>query len=370
MNKYKTLQVVLGGKKVGTLATASDYRVAFEYDREWIAEGFSINPMSLPLERGVFLPRRYETFEGLFGVFSDSLPDGWGRLLLDRLLMEKGQLPAEMDALNRLSIVGRAGMGALEYYPENSIQVSGTGLSLDALAVECEKILNSTPADNLDELFYMGGTSGGARAKVYYPMDGKEWIVKFPSSADEADIGEQEYRYSQCAKKCGIEMPETRLLPSRLTPGYFAVQRFDRQGNRKVHMVSVSGLLETSHRVPNLDYHILMRLTLKLTEDYQEVEKLYRQMCFNVFAHNRDDHSKNFSFLYQDGRWQLSPAYDLTYSNSVGGEHATMVNGNGKNPGKRDLIAVAEQVKWDKKRAENIAEDIQEIVLEDLREYL
>lgn len=361
---------MMDGRKIGTLATASDYRIAFEYDRAWIAEGFSINPISLPLESGVFLPRKYEIFEGLFGVFADSLPDGWGRLLLDRLLMEKGQNPAEIDALNRLSIVGRSGMGALEYYPENFIQTANSVLSLDDIALECEKILNSTPTDNLDELFCMGGSSGGARPKVYYPMDGKEWIVKFPSSTDDVDVGRQEYQYSLCAKKCGIEMPETRLLPSRINPGYFAVQRFDRQAEQKIHMVSVSGLLETSHRIPNLDYHILMRLTLKLTGDYKEVEKLYRQMCFNVFTHNRDDHSKNFSFLYQDGRWKLSPAYDLTYSNSIGGEHATMVNGNGRCPGMTDLIAVAEQVKWDKKKAKKIAGEIQEIVKDELKEYL
>lgn len=370
MNNYKTLQVIMDERTVGTLAVASDYRVAFEYDREWIAEGYSISPLSLPLESGVFLPRKYETFDGLFGVFSDSLPDGWGRLLLDRLLTGKGRNPAEIDALNRLAIVGRTGMGALEYYPENCFQTLSSKLSLDDIALECEKILNSASTDNLDDIFRMGGSSGGARPKVYYHMDGKEWIVKFPSSVDEADIGVQEYRYSQCAKKCGIEMPETRLLPSKINAGYFAVQRFDRQDGKKIHMVSVSGLLETSHRIPNLDYHILMRLTLKLTEDYQEIEKLYRQMCFNVFAHNRDDHSKNFSFLYRDGRWRLSPAYDLTYSNSIGGEHATMVNGNGRCPGMEDLLAVAEQIKWDKKKAKKIAMEIQEIVLEDLGNYL
>ena len=127
-------------------------------------------------------------------------------------------------------------------------------------------------------------------------------------------------------------------------------------------MVSVSGMLETSHRIPNLDYNILMQLTMKLTGDYQEIEKMYRLMCFNVFAHNRDDHSKNFSFLYKDNRWQLSPAYDLTYSNSIGGEHATMINGNGRNPGMDDLLAVADNVKFDKKKAKQIASEIREIV--------
>ena len=174
--------------------------------------------------------------------------------------------------------------------------------------------LAETP-EHLDTIFQMGGSSGGARPKIYYELDGEDWIVKFPASVDRPDIGEQEYRYSLCAKSCGIEMPETRLLPSKNGPGYFAVKRFDRKEGKRIHMVSAGGLLETSHRIPNLDYTILMRLTMKLTGDYGEVERLYRLMCFNVFSHNRDDHSKNFSYLCEDGRWRLSPAYDLTCSN-------------------------------------------------------
>lgn len=127
-------------------------------------------------------------------------------------------------------------------------------------------------------------------------------------------------------------------------------------------MISVSALLETSHRIPNLDYHILMRLTLKLTNDFSQLEQLYRLMCFNVFSHNRDDHSKNFSFLYniKDQRWRLSPAYDLTYSNSIGGEHATTVDGNGRDPGIKELLAVAKAAKLDLKKSKLIAEEIQE----------
>ena len=114
-------------------------------------------------------------------------------------------------------------------------------------------------------------------------------------------------------------MSETKLFFFFFYSGYFGIKRFDRENGKKVHMVSVSGLLETSHRLPNLDYNILMKLTLELTKNYQDIEQLYRLMCFNVFAHNRDDHSKNFSFLYDENKkeWHLSPAYDLTYSSSV-----------------------------------------------------
>ena len=167
-------------------------------------------------------------------------------------------------------------------------------------------------------------------------------------------------------------MPETRLLNSSIGSGYFAVKRVDRQGDKKIHMVSVSGLLETSHRIPNLDYNQLMKLTFILTKSYEEVEKMYRLMCFNVFAHNRDDHSKNFSFIYNDNEkvWELSPAYDLTYSNSIGGEHATMVDGNGRNPGMKEILQVAENIQLDSRRAKKIAENIYEIVANDLKDYI
>lgn len=370
MRRIKTLTVWFRDRKVGTLAETPERLAAFEYDGEWLADGFSISPLSLPLEKRVFVPEDRVMFEGLFGVFADSLPDGWGRLLVDRRLAEEQIRPEEHGTLGRLALVGESGMGALAYQPEYSLKAESARLSLDRLSEECRRIFESQTSRHLDTIFRMGGSSGGARPKIYYEMDGEEWIVKFPSSMDRPDIGEQEYRYSLCAKACGIEMPETRLLPSETGPGYFAVKRFDRRDGMRVHMVSAGGLLETSHRIPNLDYTILMRLTMKLTGDYEEVERLYRLMCFNVFAHNRDDHSKNFSYLYEDGRWRLSPAYDLTYSNSIGGEHATTVNGNGRDPGLSDLLAVARKIRLDGKKAARIAAEVQEAVRELLGQYL
>ena len=298
-----------------------------------------------------------------------------------------------------IAIVGKSGMGALEYYPENIFLQKEEQMSLDEIAKECERIFETNNSESLDTIFQMGGSSGGARPKVYYDIDGEEWIVKFPSSYDSKDIGQQEYEYSLCAGRCGINMPETRLLNSSIGSGYFAVKRFDRQGDKKIHMVSVSGLLETSHRIPNLDYNQLMKLTFILTKSYEEldfrqpnmdyhqlmkltkiltrdnkhdIENMYRRMCFNVFAHNRDDHSKNFSFIYNDNEkvWELSPAYDLTYSNSIGGEHATMVDGNGRNPGMKEILQVAENIQLDSRRAKKIAENIYEIVANDLKDYI
>ena len=135
---------------------------------------------------------------------------------------------------------------------------------------------------------------------------------------------------------------------------------------QRVHMLSASGLLETSHRIPNLDYLLLGKLTMSLTKSFKEIEKLYKLMCFNVFAHNRDDHSKNFSFLYSEAErsWHLSPAYDLTYSFSLGGEHATTINGNGRDPGMQDLLEVGRQFGMSAGSAKTIAREIQECVQE------
>lgn len=367
MKSDKQLRVVMEGQEVGRLAMTANHLAAFEYSESWLKNGYSISPFSLPLRSGVFVPKKYDPFDGLFGVFADSLPDGWGRLLVDRLLLKHQINPYTVNSLSRLAIVGSSGMGALEYQPESAMKAEPLGLSIDEIAAECKKMFETEESESLDTLYQMGGSSGGARPKVYYPLDGEEWIVKFPASMDPDNIGRQEYAYALCARKCGIEMAETRLLPSAVNEGYFATKRFDREGGRKIPMISVSGLLETSHRIPNLDYHILMQLTLQLTKSYGELEKLFRLMCFNVFAHNRDDHSKNFSYLYRDGRWELSPAYDLTYSNSIGGEHATTVNGNGRDPGMEDILAVARKAKLDLPKMKQIAGEIQETVYEILK---
>ena len=377
MHRLNKLDVFYHDRHVGTMALYQNRLAAFEYSDDWIADGFSISPFSLPLEKRVFMPK-IDPFDGIFGVFADSLPDGWGRLLVDRLMKRNGINPMDIGNLDRLAIVGETGMGALSYRPVITLDETENRMSLDELAAECEKILQTEYSDELDTLFKLGGSSGGARPKILTKIDNDDWIIKFPSSYDSKNIGRQEYDYALCAGKCGIDMAPVRLFKSNECQGYFGTKRFDRintgDGDNAVrrHMVSVSGLLETSHRIPNLDYELLMRLTMILTKDTTECEKLYRLMCFNVFAHNRDDHSKNFSYIYleDEKRWVLSPAYDLTYSNSLNGEHATTINGNGANPGINDLLEVAKKAGLDIKAARTVAEDIRECVKEELGAYL
>lgn len=369
----RTLQVLLGDKVVGTLGLANNYQVAFEYTDEWIETGFSISPFSLPLKKEVFLPTK-EYFDGLFGVFADSLPDAWGRLLLRRLLKEKGKKEDELTVLDRLAIVGDSGMGALTYRPQQEFYEKEELADLDELAVSCQKILNTEYSEKLDELYRLGGTSGGARPKIMTKIDDEDWIIKFPAHVDGRDAGVMEYEYALCARKCGISMSDVKLFSSKQCRGYFGTRRFDRkQGGQRVHMLTAAALLELDFTQPSLDYHSLMKLTSLITGNNEEdMDNMFRRMCFNVFAHNRDDHSKNFTYLYneQENRWRLSPAYDLTYSNTYFGEHTTTVDGNGRDPGIKELMEVGKKAGLKKDWCREAAEEIRVCVNEMLGEYL
>jgi len=357
--KNKVLNVLYNKRKVGRLAETPDKLLAFEYDSVWLRDGFSISPFKLPLEKRVFIALR-DPFDGNFGVFNDSLPDGWGRLLIDRMLLKKRINPSSVSILDRLAIVGSSGMGALEYKPEEQLVGDIKIDDLDTLARGAEAILNEEyDGRKLEELVKLGGSSGGARPKVLLNIDGEDWIIKFRSSADPRNIGKQEFDYMTAAKAAGFIVPETRLFEGK----YFGAKRFDRNtGDGKVFMISASGLLDASHRFPTLDYNNLMAATLELTRDFREVEKMFRLMSFNVFSHNRDDHSKNFSFLYDGGRWQVSPAYDLVYADGMGGEHATAIDGEGRNPAEEHIMAVAKKAGLDQRRAKEIMGEVETAV--------
>lgn len=381
MKINKTLLVKYHDRLVGTLAAMENGKIAFEYADAWLETGFPISPFSLPLEKRVFVPSK-PYFGGLFGVFADSLPDAWGNILVNRMLKKNGISVDRITVLDRLAIVGNSGMGALTYEPEYVMEKESGDFDLDDLAAECEKVLRTEYTDALDELYMLGGTSGGARPKIMTQWDQKEWIIKFPAYVDGKDAGVMEYAYSLCAKKCGITMPETRLFPSERCLGYFGTVRFDREKIKdqsgkvyidRRHMLTAAAILELDFEQPCLDYLSVMKLTKILTRDHKpDLENMFRIMCFNVFAHNRDDHAKNFTFLYDDKKdhWGLAPAYDLTYSNTYYGEHTTSVNGNGVDPGKAELLAVARASGMNERQCARIADEIYGIVTEELRNYL
>ena len=319
----------------------------------------------------MFVPSSH-TFHGLWGVFSDSLPDAWGRLLVDRMLQSRGLSPADVTPLERLAIVGASGMGALTYRPAWDVHQETALSDLDDLSEKCRALLNREEVSDLDALFQMGGSSGGARPKVMTD----EWVIKFPASGDMPEVGLMEKEYMDCAASCGIVVPETRLMPSRRCSGYFAVRRFDREKSGDAcirrHMLTAAAILEVDWRTPSLDYHTLMKLTRILSRsNASDTEQMFRRMCFNVFAHNRDDHAKNFSWIYdlQQDCWHPSPAYDLTWSTTYFGEHTTTVDGNGKDPGMNELLAVGRAAGMSARVCRSIAGEIQEKTVELERRY-
>lgn len=312
----------------------------FEYDADFIKMGFELSPFKLPLKAGV-VESSDHTFEGLFGVFNDSLPDGWGRLLLDRKLMNAGLNPETLSPLDRLCFVGSNGMGALSYEPENPAAISHITHDLDEIDSEIEATLDENDA-YVDDLLVLGRSSAGARPKVLLNLDGEDWLIKFRSGLDPKDISAIEYAYHLMAKEAGLILPEAKLFPSRKGLGFFGVKRFDRNGDNRIHMHTIAGLLHADHRAPSLDYESIMKATLYLTKDIRQCEIQFRNAVFNVLSHNRDDHSKNFSFLMDaQGNWSVSPAYDLTFSSGPAGEHSTMIMGEGKNPTKAHLLKLA-----------------------------
>ena len=250
-------------------------------------------------------------------------------------------------------------MGALSYEPDRS-QYSGDDapLALDRLAGE-SAIMLAGESEVFEELLKLSGSSAGARPKIVAQVSAdrakiihgqaklkrgfQHWMIKFANSQDPRDIGAIEYAYSLMAKDAGVSMPETHLFRTKKR-GYFGVKRFDRLGDQRLYMHSLSGLIHADHCVPALDYNLILRVVLVLTKNIIEVEKAYALACFNVLAHNRDDHAKNFSFLMNDSHaWTFAPAYDLTASDGPGGEQSTMVMGEGRRPAIEHLVALGKE---------------------------
>ena len=332
-------------------------RIFFEYSPDFLKSGIELSPFKLPLKAGVF-EEKSRVFDGLFGLFNDSLPDGWGCLLLDRKLRKLGKSYAEITPLDRLSLIGANPMGALEYEPAAGDSDLYGDIELDSLSGEVDRILDGEESLVLDELLKLNGSSGGARPKIVacVSSDRKQiihggksvpdgftpWIIKFSEKHDPQSSGELEYRYSLAAKAAGITMPETHLFSLKDGRGCFGVQRFDRTLKGKVHTHTACGLLHASHRFASRDYENLLKLTWILTRNHADVVEMVRRMIFNIKSGNKDDHSKNFSFLLNSRyQWQLAPAYDLTPSAGINGEQTCMVNGKGRDITDADLIKTA-----------------------------
>lgn len=348
-----SVSVTYHGRKVGTLSMGSQHTCQFEYDKEWLVNGFSISPLKLPLKSGI-MTADYFPFNGNFGVFEDSLPGGYGEYLLRKVLSKTGINYGALTPVQRLSLVGSSGMGALCYEPETKmpqIQWEGSFEEMQQMTLE---VLSEKSDDNADVLFYRSGNSGGVRPKCIFSDADGHWLVKFRHTYDPKDIGEIEYRYNQVARQCGIIVPDFKLMDGK----YFASRRFDIEDGKCLHVVTASGLLNEPITPPKMDYHSLLQLTGYLTQSPKEVEQQFRRMAFNVYARNHDDHARNFSFICRDGRWTLAPAYDLTNDDTLG-EHASTVNFKGL-PTDEDMITVGTNIRITRTRCLEILDEVRE----------
>ena len=343
---------------VGSLVK-HQHQLLFEYERSFLDGQLEISPLTLPLKTGVqqFNPN---LFEGLPGVFNDSLPDGWGRLLFDRSLLQKGVHPKDISPLDRLAFIGTRAMGALSYQPDYGDDASLEFIDLDDLYQQTEAVLQGEADDVLTSLLSLNGSSAGARPKALLGIsrdkhqmtynsevtEGYEpWLIKFPNSQDGNDAGAIEYVYSLMAKQAGLNMTDSHLFPAKHSAGYFATKRFDRKGPQRLHSHSVCGLLHSDFRTPSLDYLDLLKLTRILNRDAPDTEMMFRYAVFNVLSRNRDDHAKNFSFLMDArGTWTLAPAYDITFSQGLMGEQSTMVLGEGRDIGQQHLRELGQRI--------------------------
>lgn len=362
--------------EVGELVL-SNGKIYFRYHPDYLKTGINISPVKLPFLGDIASTDR-EPFEGLFGVFNDSLPDGWGRLLLDRSLSDKGINITRITPLDRLAFVGSEGMGALIYKPEiESGKLTAPISELDTIATEMNRILQGTSSEIIEELFILGGSSGGARPKIfvaYNPITGdlihgtdnipegyEQWIIKFPSSSDNKEIANIEFAYHKMALLAGIEMSECKLFKGKSGQVYFGTKRFDRVAHKRLHMHTASGIMHDNFRMSTMDYGHLMDCAFRLEKHVKAYESIFRLAAFNVYAHNRDDHSKNFSFLMDaKGKWRFAPAYDLTFSSSSYGFHSTMVAGESQNPGRKELMKLATH--FGIKNAKTIIEEVQDAI--------
>lgn len=355
-----SLKVFYNNSLVGYLKELDNGMIAFQYSNYWLNNGFSISPISLPLKDKVFISKS-SYLNGLYGVFFDSLPDGWANLVLQRHLANKGINYERLSPLTKLSLLGDDSLGGLSYKPSNSIIIDYQ-YDFDKLCIECNNIIDNKGIDNLDEVFYLGGSSGGSRPKVHVKIDNDFWIVKFPCSYDENNIGIKEYEANSLARECGIKVNDFHLFESKMYKGYFGAKRFDRDKNKRIHMISLSGILETTINIPNLDYKHLFQVTKLICNDEEEMYEAYKRMCFNVLYSNKDDHGKNFAFLYDENKktYVLSPFYDITKTTNKY-EHEMTCLGKG-NPNEEDLLLMADEMKLSRTRCEEIISKINKTI--------
>lgn len=376
--------------------TLQNNRPVFGYDPSWLALGYELSPIEMPLQSKLYQGKHHSS-QYLCGLIADSLPDGWGMLLMDRFFRKELSVSVnDVNVLHRLAYIGDRAMGALSFRPIHHSTTDDAELSLSQIAQANEKILSGQDSEILAELIVVGGSPQGARPKalVMFDIDTQTistdfkqayqhdttptspWLIKFPAQYEDKSVCLLEALYADMATRAGLVMPRYHYFDIDSKHGAFGVERFDRalnsvssQSNEKgnqsnltferVHIHTLAGLLDLDFRLPSLDYLSYLRCVRMMTQSQTQVEQAYRHVVFNVVMNNKDDHSKNFSFMMdKDGKWSLAPVYDMTYNTGINGYHQMDVCGEAQNPTLSDLLKLAKLADIKANHAKAIIEQV------------
>jgi len=366
-----------GSKRLIGQLTMDGRRPVFGYDAAWIADGLEISPIEMPLRSAPYYGS-HATSHYLCGLLSDSLPDGWGLLLMDRFFRKVMDKPIQqINVLDRLAYIGDSAMGALSFEPEHDLSdaIDMPELTLAKLAAANQTILSGQDSGILAELIVIGGSPQGARPKALVLYDetsgfittdltranppATPWLIKFPAQSEHKSVCLLEALYADMAKQAGLNMPAHHYFDINNDYAAFGVERFDRIGDQRVHTHTLAGLLDIDFRIPSLDYLQYLRCVRMLTGSQAAVEDGFRHAVFNVIFNNKDDHSKNFSFMMNKaGRWSLAPVYDLAYNSGMNGYHQMDVTGEAKHPTRSDLLKLAKAADIKKNKAQTMIDQV------------
>lgn len=362
---------------------------AFEYDPAFERLGLDLSPIMMPMNPHrpyQFTSISKETFMGLPGLLADALPDAYGKALLDRWLATTGRTFA--NPVERLCYQGKRSMGALEFEPaQDTYLEKDTKIELDSLVEVAREALSQKAAlstnlskdrkEALLNIIKVGTSAGGQRAKAVIafneetqdirsgqidaPEGYEHWLLKLDGVTNQ-ELGDPkfygliEYAYYLMAKDAGIDMMPCRIL-SENGRSHFMTKRFDRIGSReKPHMQTLCGIAHFDYKMLRAySYEQVFQVMRQMRLPYSQAEEMFRRMVFNVVARNQDDHTKNISFLMdKSGKWQLSPAYDISWSYNPEGkwtsQHQMSINNKWTDITKDDLLAVASAMNIKKPR--------------------
>jgi serine/threonine-protein kinase HipA len=398
--------VNLWGRRIGAVAQESpDEAAIFEYTTEFAGAGVELSPLRMPVNRTRyrFPALSFDSFRGLPGMLADSLPDDFGNAVIDAWLARQGRAPESFNAVERLCYIGVRGMGALEFAPTlGPTAAQSESLEVSALVELAGEVLaereglhtvlsDAGGAEAMREILLVGSSAGGARAKavIAYDMvtgavrsgqlDAPEgfghWILKLDGVDTHRELGNTEgygaveFAYANMARAAGIEVSECRLLEES-GRRHFMTRRFDRDGNRKIHMQSLAALAHLDFRQAGAYSYEQALLTIRqLGLSADAVAEQFRRAVFNIVARNQDDHVKNIAFLMdRGGRWALSPAFDITYAYNPRGvwtaQHQMTLAGKRDGFTLEDLRACARSASMPRDAAERILGEVIDAVRE------